>query len=282
MDGEMTVIDIDAIANTAFVGINRAWIFMGMGVNCANDPGASDISLPDASHLRLLPDPLPETTLTEAKVEFGIWIVSNGLREAIETFEVFLERAYSAALSIEAWKAGALEQECDLVPFNKRAKAFSYLGAEKRLDCLSRDFELTTQYGSDIVTVQNVRNCLTHRLGIVRHEDVGSTGILVVRWHALELFGVNPDGSEFIPPLDSFPIEFPEGSPVSVRQAPRQRRFNLGERLVLSPGELKEICFTFRFAIDEIRAALVAYAQQMGVLDVTPDAPTTSDAPTEC
>jgi hypothetical protein len=276
VDADVTVINVDAIANTAFVGINRVWLFLGLGVNAANNAERSDLEIPDASYLRLLPDDLPETTLAEAKAEFGTWIVSNGLREAIDTFDVFLGQVEAAALTIESWKV-ASGHEVDMAPYNERATKFSRFGTAKRLESLASDFAIAADYGGDIVSVRRARNCLTHRLGLVGPEDIGRHGFLTVRWHAIELYGVNQDGSEFVPSLDALPIKFPESSPVNMRHAPRERRFGLGERLILSPSELKQICYTFRLAVEQVRSAFVTYAESMGVQPARLDSESASD-----
>lgn len=271
MDDGAAVIDVDAMANIAFTGINRAWLFMGLGLNCASGAERIDFDLPDAGYLRLLPDELPETTVQEAKAEFGTWIVSNGLREAIDTFEVFLGQVYSAALTIEVWSAEQAGEGADAGPMQKRAQAFSRRGTTDRLAWLDRDFSIATEYSDDISSACSARNCLTHRLGAVGEDDVEPDGFFVLRWHTLELHGFNKDGSEFVPSLDDLPIEFPEASPVSMRHAPREKRFALGERLILTPGELKQICYTFRLAIDQVRASFVGFAKRMGVQEVGRD-----------
>ena len=277
VDEETAVIDVDAMANTAFVGVNRAWLFMGLGVNCANDPQSVNFNLPDSDYLRLLPDELPEAEMLEAKAEFGIWIVSNGLRELIDTFDVFLGQVYAAALTVEAWSAARAGLDVDSGSMQRRAQAFSRLGTEKRLARLDRDFEITGEYTADVNSMRRARNCLTHRLGVVGPEDVGRDGFLALHWHTLELFGINKDGSEFVPSLDDLPIKFPEASPVNMRHVPRERRLFLGERLVLAPGELKHICYTFRLGIDQVRLSFVAYAERMGVQNIKPSHQPTAD-----
>ena len=172
-----------------------------------------------------------------------------------------------AAVSVEAWKAG-VGSDTDMAPYNKRAAAFSRLGTEKRLATLADDFAITAEYGPDIVSMRRGRNCLTHRLGVVGGEDVGPDGCLTLQWHMIELYGWHSDGSEFVAAVDSLPVAFPESSPVNMRHGLREHRFVLGERLVLSRSELKEICYTFRLAIDQVRLSFISYAKRMGVQHV--------------
>jgi hypothetical protein len=280
VDEGMTVIDVDAIANTAFTGVNRAWMFLGLGVNAASRAERSDFEIADASHLRLLPEELPPPTLEDAKTEFAIWVASNGLREVIDTFDVFLGKVQAAALSVQAWKAG-VASDADSAPYNKCAAAFSRLGTEKRLDSLRKDFAITAEYGPDIVSIRRARNCLTHRLGVVGSEDVGTEDHLTLGWHAFELYGWHPDGSEFVASPDSLPVAFPKGSPVNLRHGLREHRYGLGERIILSPAELKEICFTFRFTVDQVRQSLVEFMEGAGVQQVdTGGAPASDGAST--
>ena len=62
-----------------------------------------------------------------------------------------------------------------------------------------------------------------------------------------------------------------------MRHVPREKRLVLGERLVLAPGELKHICYTFRLGIDQVRLSFVAYAERMGVQNIKPSHQPTAD-----
>ena len=58
--------------------------------------------LTDISPIHLVPSNVPEETIAHFKTEFGRWVITNGLRELIETFALFLDRTHNACLFMAA------------------------------------------------------------------------------------------------------------------------------------------------------------------------------------
>jgi hypothetical protein len=260
----MPTIDFSLMVQPALLGITRAWVFMGLGVNAALDPDYDKFSLPDVPYIQLLPDNLPNDTVEGIKREFAVWIVSNGLRELIETWDVFLDRLYHAALSGEYWQQSRHAPSLSPDSFTKRANAFPRKGTSEKLVMLRDQFGISLQFQPEIESIKQARNCLTHRMGVVGPEDVDTGGLLMVCWRSPELFGRNEDGSEFVPSLGSFPIDFPPGSGVMFRNAPRTKIGSIGDRLTFTPAELKEICYTFRIAVEHTRESFTAFVTRIG------------------
>lgn len=86
-----------------------------------------------------------------------------------------------------------------------------------------------------------------------------------ISWHVYEMYGFHKDGSEYIPPQDEFPMRFPESSPAMMRFRAKEREFNLGERIVISPSELKEICLSYMMSIEQFQESFSKFAESNGV-----------------
>jgi hypothetical protein len=74
------IINLDQIRITALTGVNRAIIFMGLGVNAADDPAFVDYQLKGPVQIPVIPHELSESELLAAKKDFRNWIIGNGLR----------------------------------------------------------------------------------------------------------------------------------------------------------------------------------------------------------
>jgi hypothetical protein len=205
--------------------------------------------------------------------------VSNGLRELIETWDVFLDRLYVAALQCEHWNASQRDASVESQAYEQRARAFCDFGTPAKFRKLSSEFGIELEFQPEIESIKKARNCLTHRLGLVKGRDANSEQGLRVMWRAPELYGVNADGSEFVPSLESFPIDFPVDSPVMHRHGTRERMVAIGQRLELAAAELKEICYTFRIAIMQAQESFVALVTRMGGTFNTSDHETRTPAP---
>ena len=260
-----TNLNLDSAFDIALVGIGRACIFMGIGFNTSKQ-GHIDYHLDGPGWLQIVPDKVPADTEKEFKDEFVAWTLGNGIRELVETFEVFLDRLFQCLLHIEAWRDAQDSKQSPEEVYQKRFDNFHRVGVRGKLAELQKRFPIDQKVVGYLESMALARNCLTHRLGIVSSKDVNYNECLRVSWCMGELFGHHEDGSEFVPSLDSFPIEFPKSSPVKFRQSQRSRAFRQGERVHFESGELKEICYTFQLAVQDLRSNFLTFARERGVV----------------
>lgn len=261
----MPTISVDDVLNVALIGINRALVFMGLGVSAATDPTHRNFRLKGSPHVQLLPANISDDSVNEFKREFRVWVIGNGLRELVETWDVLLDKLYSVLLSATWWKTTDRSDQANARAYEKRDARFRKLGTSGKLEVLRKEFLVGLEFGTEIESIKRARNCLVHRLGVVGPEDIGDGGTLEVTWRMMELYGYEKDGSEFVPSLDSFPIEFPVDSPVKLRHRVNAKSLLMGESLEFSEVEVTEICYTFRLAVDQARSALVEAFERMGV-----------------
>jgi len=89
----MTInIDLQKLEDLAHVGVRRATIFMGLGLNAAHKEDFNDYELsklpviPSQTDLpiELIPRGLPVERVQEFKKEFATWVTACGMRELLE------------------------------------------------------------------------------------------------------------------------------------------------------------------------------------------------------
>lgn len=129
-------INLPAIRNIAVRGVRRTAIFMGLGINAANNPDFKQYELAKLTGFEFIEPISDERTLAGLKTEFGRWIVGNGLRELIETFCIFLDEIHVACLWMSA--------SCHKIPLNQiqtQDKKFRHKGLKDKLPHLKKHLQ---------------------------------------------------------------------------------------------------------------------------------------------
>lgn len=232
-------VDFSSLQEIAGRGIRRTALFLGLGINAANNPVVKEYVLEKESPLHFLPENVDEKTLANFKNEFSRWIVACGFRELIETFTVFLDGVYGACLAISSNMSPV-----SISVFRTKTKKFRYAGIETKLSRLEEEFNVKIEKPDYLVLISKARNCLTHRLGIVGTEDCDDNGKLIVKWMGLEIYAENPSGETI--PLDPMPdggVILKAGGQIKAKHVERVHVLEKGNLIVFSPGELLQICF---------------------------------------
>jgi hypothetical protein len=191
-------IDLDAISGLAHIGVRRAALFLGRGLNGINQPGFRDYELhklPPGQNLAALPpDIIPraasDATVEDFKNQFSIWITGCGLREMLEHYGLMLDHVHRYSLLV-----AQARHFLDLLgdPEQLQYEFARRLGVPDKHDRLKQRFQIEPEFASHIDSLYHARNALTHGLGIVRANDVGADGSLVLRWLAFEMHAHGPD-----------------------------------------------------------------------------------------
>src|SRR6266478_4900584 len=66
-------IDVRKVLEVALLGVRRAAMFMGLGVNASENPAIVDYQIQGFKEIRLLPDNLPQEIIQESKLNFWQW-----------------------------------------------------------------------------------------------------------------------------------------------------------------------------------------------------------------
>lgn len=256
------VVNFDDISKIAHTGVRRVAGFLGLGLTAANDENVKDYRLYKFTQVELFPSNLDDNAIKELKIEFAFWIMGNGLRELIEHFNVFLDRLHEGCTLLKLAKHG--------LPRNKppkRVERFHHAGLQDKLEMLKEDIGLQPINGQSLISINAARNCLTHRRGVVGTRDAGPDGKLTLTWKGMEIFATTPSGEDVILLPRSFdkPIGFKDGGQIRMRFQYRSKSFTLGERIVLTPVDLSEICQVIAEETNILTKGGLDYAKASGI-----------------
>lgn len=256
----MSGIDFETLLEYARTGIRRASIFMGLGVHAATSPAIRNFDLSRETKLRVVADTSDDKLLGEYKSEFRSWVIVNGLREIHEAFTEYLEKLNQACLTI-GWVAGEFTPEaCD-----RHHKNFHRKGLPDKFEILRKSFGVITQHEDGVNSLNDARNCFTHRRGIVGPDDFNHEDQLRLRWRTLDIYFIPAGGQPVLNrhiPEGGLPMP---GGFIESKYVERICSFSKGEILELSPLQLAEICYFADDAAVELANSAVEYARRKGI-----------------
>lgn len=256
-------INFDKILEIANKGINRASIFAGFGINAARNSEFKDSDLTKYTSFSLFPPITNEEVIAKNKVEFEKWIITSALRELIESFSIFLDSIHYACLVMAVNKGQYNENDAQTYK-----KSFEFKGLEDKLKKLKNRFNIFITNEDYLLSINKVRNCLSHRRGIVGSEDVDNEQSLKLKWWALNLFIKTNNGEriEIPTPIPSEGILVENGGNVMLETIDKNKTYPLGHLIVLGPKDLVEICYIVKIATNEIAKLTIDYAKNLGIL----------------
>lgn len=175
----------------------------------------------------------------EALEKHQTWAIANGLRDAVEGVSSFIESAHKV---LSVWDLARANG--GRVAYSEYQKAmddtsFHRLGLPDKLT------HLKTQHGiaidatleRQVLSVNNARNCLVHRGGVVSQRDLNVTDSMLVEWRKLHLFLQDEDGEHDF--VIGRVIE--QDSMLCMRVEDRQKAFARGERVCFAIQEFADI-----------------------------------------
>ena len=245
------------------IGMRRAAVFLGLGVNAADNEEQLEYRLTKDSRIELLPN-VSSSVIGEWKVHFRSWVIGCAFRELVEHLCLLLDRIYYCVLKIPSVELAE----------KKTFEDFERFGLDKKLEFLSRGFGIKSNFNSPLATLYPVRTCFVHRLGRVGNKDLKG-GELKLEWAALRLFIVTPSGELEFPldPRDSKPIELPEGGSLMAQPlAARARSYSHGDSIELSAHDLTEILFFAQICTKQLLVSAGEFLKSKDVQIIDPNA----------
>ena len=175
----------------------------------------------------------------EALEKHQTWAIGNGLRDAVEGVSSFIESAHRV-LSI--WELASTSG--GRVTYREYqeildGKAFHRLGLPDKLAHLKSEHGIAIDgtLERQVLSVNNARNCLVHRRGVVSQRDLNTASSMLVEWRKLHVFLQDEDGEhEFV--IGKL-IE--KESTVCIRVQDEQKAFALGERVGFTIQEFADV-----------------------------------------
>jgi hypothetical protein len=190
-------------------------------------------------------------SFAEIKDEFTYWCLRNSFTDAIDQVSAFMEECRLIARLYHMGSKVTGAEWNDAVVDERRK--FHKLGLPDKVTYLRERYGVSSQFEDHILSLNRVRNCLVHRLGIVSAEDVKGSTELVIKWHGVRyLLADNVTGVETY--LEG-PTQAQNESELKLRIGPIERKFPLKEAIRLSPAELDYSMHTFYvFALEILKA----------------------------
>jgi hypothetical protein len=263
MPAQVVKIDLDRVWRHLGIGIRRAYVFAGLGVNAANDPQLKDFHRPGlvkVSFVRIGPESASSTA--EYKREFSTWVLGNALREAIESLEICLGDVYQVCTLIEQITAKR-------GPSRKVTRTFERAGASGKLKGIQEAFGITSRHSSYVETLTSLRNCLTHRHGTVGASDCNDVGsnCLRVKYFRFQ-FEVQPSAGApvIIQPERVEPLFVENGGMLQARIVETEKSFPLGSVISLANPDIRDVLFTVWNLGQELRSELLKHIQSRGLV----------------
>lgn len=166
--------------------------------------------------------------------EFQQWTTHVVIRDILEHFSIFLLNFYLAAKENRGEKLTERE-----------IQRFEFLGIEDQLKTIYEEFEVDKRWIDRVVAFNRVRNCLSHRNGVVSDRDITKNGRLIIHW--LEMENVpeenNPDGIYEAKGEMQGLIKIAKKGQLNIGAeiVYKQKHFVIGEKISFLPNEYFQI-----------------------------------------
>jgi hypothetical protein len=150
----------------------------------------------------------------------------------------------------------------------KKIKSFDWTGVEKQLEILRNSFSVQTSKEKYFKSINQARNCIAHRRGIVGGDDLRGDSQLKIAWWALDTHIETSNGDKilFNPPYPKEGIYIKGGGNVAFTVVDRERQYKIGDFIKLTPTDLSEICLVATLATQEILSSTVSYLKSIGII----------------
>lgn len=189
----------------------------------------------------------------KARDMFHQWCLRNSFRDCVENLSLFLEECYLVCDLLASRKNDLIAVKDFQRVVGPSKRKFHKEGLPKKIQILREKFGASSPLEEHVLSLNTVRNCLVHRGGIVRAEDLNTEKLLVAKFRELQFIVMSPDKTETAP--INGPVVVEGGHHVGIRTNEFEKHFELGQKIDFSPKEHLRTVFTFYvLAVDLYKA----------------------------
>lgn len=246
-------ISLDALGSELKLSLQKVICLVGHSLNAQVHSSPSELALPTTIKSSFSNIDWDKDTFQHL---YTGWVLSNGLRDAIESTNQFLDSAHRI-LSI--WEFIEKKQPSKTKSILGKdwhefvtypGKKFHRFGLPDKVDHISIDHrvELPPSVIEKVLSINAARNCYVHRSGIVSERDINSDDKLIVKWSCFDFYVETIHGKQELATGQT--IE--KDSVVCAEIVEREKTFPIGQQLVFSVEEISEILWCLCFFGDEI------------------------------
>lgn len=258
-------IDFSKVQEKALKGIRRSYVFMGLGINSAEDDRLINYQLTPITNLQLLKNDLGDDVVSGFKENYSEWVINNSFRDALESFHIFVEELYLCLIIIK-------KKATDLGKVKQSVKSFEKLPFPKKMEELKRCFSVSPEFIEHIKSINKARNCLSHRGWVVSKKDFNNVPktALVVGWRGMNMVLTDQDGERECHMSELVGLVTQHETQVGLKFVSREKTFSSCEVLCFEPKELAEILWYWTMEINKMVQCSIEYAKQSGIIIVEP------------
>jgi len=202
-------------------------------------------------------------TYGDARDRSKQWLLGSFLTDSVNATGNFLDecRRVCALYRLGAKGKAAGQEFKDI--FERDWKSFHRLGFPDKFTHLRNEFGVETLFEKHFLSLNQARNCLVHRRGIVAQRDTNEEGKLRITWRIMELVATPPDDGDEV--IIEGQTQVDAGWTVSIRFRDRERSFNVGERVELAVPELYQSISTLHAFACNLVKSIEAYGASLGL-----------------
>jgi hypothetical protein len=202
------------------------------------------------------------------KENFKNWLITKALEDLIKGLQFSIGKALGHCklirLICKNSRRTKNEIEFELSMINKKIRKAHFPNLIEDLEIITGNKLNLKQH---ILSINKIRNCLTHRYGIVREDDLNSEGVLELKWKKLSIMLASNDNKKEVKILDRIVINPGEQSKIYTQFKDTSKLFQKDEKIVLDYIELSDIfltCFLFGKELLKIMPASDKLTQCIG------------------
>ena len=184
------------------------------------------------------------------------------MRELIESLGLFLDKVHTACLVMATHKK---QMSCE--DAGKFDLAFEKKGVEEKLSSLRKRFGVASDKEKYFSSINQTRNCITHRKGKVGPKDLRGEQYFRLSWWSFDVYAETSSGEKHLLmlPIPKEGIFLKDGGNIMLHVKDRIIKYKPGDIVNLSPNELSEICFLVHLTTDDIVKSAYEYAKRIGI-----------------
>ena len=259
-DHRHVTINLELLKSIGTKGVLRASGFLGLAFRRPDAPLPKSATLHGTNTYVFLPEPLPVELATELVTEFNAWLIGNALQELDRYFSLFVD---------EVWRLLDLtESHGKVVPAGFAATEISQdTNAARKYEKVAERLAIADHRSDRLWTISNARNCLVHAAGRVRDRDANdASGRLKLVWMALEHRVTQGDRYVVFEDEPVQALDPNQEAEMVIAVVNREKFFDIGAAITLTPRELHELCLYYSIVIDTVMTALGQWFAKKGIL----------------
>jgi len=257
-------IDIDGIFEVAAKGLKRCYSFTAIAQNKIDGKNLTqeDLIPKDCQFVPNSSKKIPDTELPKIADAFLHWSYNNSLRELIESFDAFMLELYWKVLWLKDGKTISIEKINTEIRDEK--KKFKRLNFPEKIKCLSTYVKITEDEWKFIGALQDVRNCVSHKRGIVYRDNYRDE----IKIKIPRLQSLKKDDSDEDWVAITFPFQNPSGKEfdLGVRFVYEEKTIKEYEVINFTPSEITAICFFLDLILNRIKSSFIDYCRSKDLI----------------